>query len=116
MWWSSSYTRAARRSNAAWSPPLQALKRPVTSADRGSAIAIPQKKVSRPWPVFPFTSARSGGGGTGNEDQAFGRHISNGGSQPFRWTKRDGAKSNCDRLYGQRPPGPDWGPAHGFRN
>src|ERR1035441_1563634 len=46
---SSSYTRPASRSNAVWSPPLQALNKPVISADRGS-IAIPKKKISRPWP------------------------------------------------------------------
>src|ERR1022692_2288287 len=77
MRWSSSYTRAASRSNAVWSPPLQALNKPVISADRGS-IAIPKKKISRPWPVFPSTSARSGGGGTGNEDHTLGCHVGNG--------------------------------------
>src|ERR1035441_2688583 len=114
MRWSSSYTRAARRSNAAWSPPLQALNKPVTSADRGSAIAIPQKKVSRPWPVFPSTSARSGGGGTGNEDHTLGCHVGNGGSEPFCWTKRGAAKGDFERLYGNRPVHPDGCPAVGF--
>src|ERR1039458_3326392 len=114
MRWSSSYTRAARRSNAAWSPPLQALNKPVTSADRGSAIAIPQKKVSRPWPVFPFTSARSSGGGTGNEDQTFGCHVGDGGSQPLCRTKRGDTKGNGYRLHGTRPARPDGCPAVGF--
>src|ERR1039458_6774041 len=115
MRWSSSYTRAASRSNAAWSPPLQALNKPVTSADRGSAIAIPQKKVSQLWPVFRFTSARSGGGGTGNEDQTFGRHVRNGGSRPLCRTGRVSAKGNRDRLYGPPSPGPDGGPSDSFR-
>src|ERR1022692_837572 len=35
MRWSSSYTRPASRSNAVWSPPLQAFNKPVISADRG---------------------------------------------------------------------------------
>src|ERR1019366_7878144 len=102
MRWSSSYTRAASRSNAVWSPPLQALNKPVISADRGS-IAIPKKKISRPWPVFPSTSARSGGGGTGNEDHTLGCHVGNGGSEPFCWTKRGAAKGDGERLYGKRP-------------
>jgi hypothetical protein len=50
----------------------------VLSADRGSAIAIPQKKVSRPWPVFRSTSARSGGGGIGNEAYKRGCQPGNG--------------------------------------
>src|ERR1039457_2349515 len=113
MRWSSSYTRAASRSNAVWSPPLQALNKPVISADRGS-IAIPKKKISRPWPVFPSTSARSGGGGTGNEDHTLGCHVGNGGSEPFCWTKRGAAKGDCERLYGNRPVHPDRCPAVGF--
>src|ERR1039458_6957224 len=113
MRWSSSYTRAASRSNAVWSPPLQALNKPVISADRGS-IAIPKMKISRPWPVFPSTSARSGGGGTGNEDHTLGCHVGNGGSEPFCWTKRGAAKGDCERLYGNRPVHPDGCPAVGF--
>src|ERR1035438_5777198 len=97
MRWSSSYTRAASRSNAAGSPPLQALNKPVISADRDSAIATPKKKISRPWPVSPFTSARSGGGGTGNEDQTFGCDVGNGGSQPLCWAERHSAKGHCGR-------------------
>src|ERR1035438_822646 len=102
MRWSSSYTRPASRSNAVWSPPLQAFNKPVISADRGS-IAIPKKKISRPWPVFPSTSARSGGGGTENEDHTLGCHVGNGGSKPFCWTKRGAAKGDGERLYGKRP-------------
>src|ERR1039457_473734 len=113
MRWSSSYTRAASRSNAVWSPPLQALDKPVISADRGS-IAIPKKKISRPWPDYPSTSARSGGGGTGNEDHTLGCHVGNGGSEPFCWTKRGAAKGNGYRLHGTRPARPDGCPAVGF--
>src|ERR1022692_2423743 len=113
MRWSSSYTRPASRSNAVWSPPLQAFNKPVISADRGS-IAIPKKKISRPWPVFPSTSARSGGGGTGNEDHTLGCHVGNGGSEPFCWTKRGAAKGDCERLYGNRPVHADRCPAVGF--
>src|SRR5580698_9685435 len=95
---SSSYTRDASRSKAAWSPPLQALNKPVISADRGSAISI-SKKIARPWPVFPPLSARRGGGGTRNEDPTFSRHASDGGSQPLCWTKRGDTKGDRDRLY-----------------
>src|ERR1022692_4077017 len=113
MRWSSSYTRPASRSNAVWSPPLQAFNKPVISADRGS-IAIPKKKISRPWPVFPSTSARSGGGGTGNEDHTLGCHVGNGGSEPFCRTKRGDTKGNGYRLHGTRPARPDGCPAVGF--
>src|SRR5579862_658060 len=114
MRWSSSNTLGARRSNASWSPPLQALNKPVISADRGSAIAILSKKVSRPWPVFLFPSARSGGGGTGNEDPTFDCHVGNGGSQPLCWTKRNGAESKCHYMHGSGPASPDGCPAVGF--
>src|ERR1039457_4605249 len=111
MRWSSSYTRPASRSNAVWSPPLQAFNKPVISADRGS-IAIPKKKISRPWPVFPSTSARNGGGGTGNEDHTLGCHVGNGGSKPFCWTKGAGTKGNGYRLHGTRPARPDRSEEH----
>src|ERR1700733_10989246 len=98
---SSSYTRDASRSKAAWSPSLQALNKPVISADRGSAIPIP-KKIARPWPVSHPPSPPSGGGGTGNEAPPFTCHIGNGGSQPLCWTKRGNAKGDRHGLYGIR--------------
>src|ERR1700680_3136267 len=69
---SSLYTWSANRSSAAGSPPLQAFSKPVTSRDRAGTVAVPQKKIPRPWPVFPFASARSGGGGNGDEDHGRG--------------------------------------------
>src|SRR5216684_8730804 len=69
---SSLYTWSASRSSAAWSPPLQAFSKPVTSTDRVGTVAVPQKKVPRPWPVFPFASACTGAGGNGDENHGRG--------------------------------------------
>src|SRR3984893_216420 len=75
---SSLYTWSASRSSAAGSPPLQAFSKPVTSKDRVGTVAVPQKKIPRPWPVFPFASARSGRGGNGDEDLGRGGDGSDG--------------------------------------
>src|SRR3954454_13650196 len=61
---SSSYTSDASRSKAAGSPPVQALNRTVTSADRGRAITIPQKsyhghgRFYRPFPPLAVEVVR----------------------------------------------------------
>src|ERR1700723_2482922 len=91
---SSSYTRAPSRSKAAWSPSLQALNKPVISADRGSAIAIP-KKIARPWPVFPFTSARSGGGETSSHERKRSDGGEMGGGRRCRIEHRVGRWNEC---------------------
>src|ERR1700692_366282 len=74
---SSLYTWSTSRSNAAWSPPLQAYKKPVISSDRVGTVAVLQKKIPRLWPVFPSASACSGGGGNGDENH--GRYRDCGG-------------------------------------
>src|SRR5260370_40484621 len=69
---SSLYTRSASRSSAAGSPPFQAFSKPVTSVDRVGTVAVLQKKIPRPWPLFPPASACSGGGAEGDENHGRG--------------------------------------------
>src|SRR5215471_91224 len=65
---SSLYTWSASRSSATWSPPIQAFSKPVTSTDRAGTVTVPQKKIPRPWPLFPPASACIGIGGRGDEN------------------------------------------------
>src|SRR5260221_12858833 len=76
---SSSYTWSASRSSAAWSPPLQALSKAVTSTDRVGTGALLQKKIPRPWPVFGLASAYSGEGERGDENHGSGGGGREGG-------------------------------------
>src|SRR6266852_662571 len=69
---SSLYTWFVSRSSAAGSPPLQAFSKPVTSMDRVGTVAVLQKKIPRPWPLFPPASACSGGGAEGDENHGRG--------------------------------------------
>src|ERR1700720_3586195 len=91
MWRNSSYTRSASCFSAASSPPLQAFNKPVTSTDRGSTVILLQKKIPRPWPVFPSASACSGGGGRGDENHERGGDGGDG------WDQRLGRfNSGCE--------------------
>src|SRR6266853_114033 len=100
---SSLYTWSARRSSAAWSPPLHAFNKPVTSTDRVGTVAFPQKKIPRPWPVFPFASACSGVGGRGDENQE------RGGDGSDDWDQCVGERSSGGRAEGNGLHGPHGG-------
>src|ERR1700692_2845317 len=90
---SASYPWSASRSRAAWSPPLHAFNKPVTSTDRVGTVAVLQKKIPRPWPLFPFASACSGEGGRGHEN-----HLRSDGGDS--WENCVGRSSSGGRTAG----------------
>src|SRR5712691_11710765 len=109
---SSLYTWSASRSSAAWSPPLQAFNKPVTSTDRVGTVAVPQKKIPRPWPLFPPASACSGVGGQGDENHGRGGDGGDGWDHCLGGCN-PGGRAAGDGLHGQHTGLPDGTPRQG---
>src|SRR6266436_5153190 len=98
---SSLYTWSASRSSAAGSPPFQAFSKPVTSMDRVGTVAVLQKKIPRPWPLFPPASACSGGGAEGDENHGSGGDGGDGWNQ-CAGECSSGSRAAGSSLHGQR--------------